>query len=103
MSGHGTSQWQVRANLYRGWRALGGRLTLDTEALSFEPHGLERALGGGVHYRAPLAQISSVAVARRGFPRKRLVVVTADGTEARFLVPKVEARAADLRRAVPSL
>lgn len=74
---------------------------LDADALRFEPHGLERALGGNTPFRAPLTDIASVEVARRGaVPRKRLFVTTRDGVEARFLIPNVDDRATDLREAL---
>lgn len=91
--------WTVRANYWRGRRALGGRLTLTTYELRFEPHELERALGGNTSFVTPLGKIASVEVARRGWvPRKRLFVRTVDGTEARFLMPRIRKHAAELIR-----
>jgi hypothetical protein len=92
--------WSVRANYWRGWRALGGRLAFDGSTLRFEPHGLEKSLGGNTNWSASIADVVSIDVARKGaVPRKRLYVRTADGREARFLVPKVEDVASGLRRA----
>jgi len=96
-----TPTWRVRANYWAGWRALGGRLSLGAGDLEFKPHAVERALGGRQGFRAPLRDIVSVEVARRGaVPRKRMFVRTRDGTEAVFLVPNVDSRAGDIRRAV---
>lgn len=93
--------WKVRADYWRGWRALGGWLTLDAHELAFQPHGLERVLGGNTPYRAALRDIVAVDVARRGaVPRKRLFVRTRDGDEARFLIPGVDDRVVVLRDAL---
>jgi hypothetical protein len=93
--------WRVRANFWTGWRAVGGRLTLDSTSLVFRPHAFDRVLGGR-GYRTALGDIVSVEVDRRGsVPRKRMFVHTRDGAEAAFLVPHVEERAAEVRRTIP--
>ena len=99
MTSQETPTWATRANYWSGWRAIGGRLALDESHLTFKPHALERALGGRRNFDAPLNDIESIVVERRGgVPRKRLYVRLRDGTEAAFLVPNADDRAADLRR-----
>ena len=101
MTSHEQLTWRVRANYYPSWRALGGHLTLSAEGLAFEPHGLDRATGGNRPWAAGLEAIVEVRAHRSGMvPRKRLVVRTADGVEALFLVPRVEDRARELRQVV---
>lgn len=84
--------WSVRANYWRGWRALGGHLRVSDGVLTFAPHGLERALGGNTPFTAALCEIVRVGRARRSFlvPRRRLVVATRSGDQALFLVPKLD-------------
>ena len=99
-----TSAWRVRANYWAGRRALGGHLTLGATDLAFRPHAFERALGGRQHFVVSLRDIVAIEVDRRGaVPRKRLFIALRDGTEAAFLVPDVDRRAADLRRAMDDL
>jgi len=82
----------VRANFWRGDRAIGGRLSVDPERLHFKSHGLERSLGGDEQVDITLRDISHLSKASRSLrvPRARLIVRTTDGQDAYFLVPKLE-------------
>jgi hypothetical protein len=84
--------WSVRANYWRGDRALGGHLRVSEGVLRFEPHGLERALGGDTPFTTPLSDVVRLARAPRSLrvPRHRLIVTTRTGDEAFFLVPKLD-------------
>lgn len=103
MADETTPTWSVRANYWRGWRALGGRLELTGSELRFTPHGLDRALGGDTTAVVALRDIARVDVDRRGaVPRKRLWVTDSGGVVSTFLVPRVGRRAEELRSAVAS-
>ena len=83
--------WSVRANYWRGDRALGGRLHVGTYGIRFRPHGVERALGGRDEVDVGFSDVRSLAEARRSLrvPRKRLVVRT-DEADHFFLVPRLD-------------
>ena len=84
--------WSVRASYWRGDRALGGHLRVADGVLGFEPHGLERALGGNTRFSTPLRDVVRLARALRSFkvPRRRLIVTTRSGEEAFFLVSTLD-------------
>ncbi|MFY0408758.1 hypothetical protein [Solicola sp. PLA-1-18] len=91
----------VRANYFRGWRALGGQLTLTATNLKFAPHGFERSLGGDTTVEVPVREITDVSVKRGGpVPRKRLFIQTRDGAISIFLLPRVQTFAQTLRGAI---
>ena len=82
----------VRANFWRGDRAIGGRLSVDLERLLFKSHALERSLGGDEQVEIALRDISHLSIAPRSLrvPRARLIVRTTDGQDSYFGVPKLE-------------
>jgi hypothetical protein len=94
--------WSVRANYWRGDRALGGHLKVSGGMLIFDPHGLERSLGGDTVFTCTLSDVRRLSRARRSFrvPRRRLIVTTRTGDEAFFLVPKLDDLIERLRAAI---
>ncbi|WP_157412795.1 hypothetical protein [Aeromicrobium sp. Root236] len=87
-----SGDWSARANYWRGDRALGGHVRVAEGVLTFEPHGLERALGGDTAFSTKLVDVVRLSRAPRSFrvPRRRLVVTTRSGDEAYFLVSKLD-------------
>lgn len=85
-------EWSVRANYWRGKRALGGHLKIADGKLRFTPHAAERALGGDTPYESDLSDIVELGQTARTakVPRRRLTVQTKDGRLAYFLIPKLD-------------
>lgn len=88
-------------------RATGGRLYLTDRRLTFEPHGLDRALAGKT-WSVPLKQIVEVGTTPvdlrhffGGGLRRRLKVVLRDGSEWYFVLNKLNARVETIRAALP--
>ncbi len=104
------SDWEKRANHADGGRAKGGKLRLEGERLSFEPHGFDRAIDrlidtpGG--WSATLSEITEVGEEPRGKNpfdgslRKRLRIVTADGQRQLFVVNGLDEAVQRLQAAV---
>lgn len=85
-------EWSMRANYWRGKRALGGHLKVADGKLTFSPHSAERALGGDTSYESDLTDVIELGSTGRTakVPRRRLTVQTGDGRLAYFLVPKLD-------------
>lgn len=83
--------WSVRANYWRGDRALGGRLEVTEDRIRFRPHGLERSLGGQDVVDVNFSELRSLLKAPRSLkvPRLRLILRTED-TDHYFLVPNLD-------------
>jgi hypothetical protein len=83
--------WQLRANMTQGETAVGGKLAVADDRLTFTPHGLDTSIGGTV-FDALLISIVSIDMAPRTFElfnggmRKRLRLRLVDGVEALFVV-----------------
>ncbi len=101
--------FEKRANMTTGGIARGGKLSFDGERLGFGNHGFDKAFTGEAEWSAPLSEIERVEVAKgslspkelfSGGIRTRLRIVTADGTERLFVVPKANELAQELDRAV---
>ncbi|GAA1728901.1 hypothetical protein [Aeromicrobium alkaliterrae] len=97
-----SSQWSVRANFWRGDRALGGTMVVHGDRLAFTPHAFDRATGGSTTFTVPLSEIRSLATVPRSvtFPRRRLLIETCDGRTGVFLIPRQEEIAERLAQAV---
>ena len=92
------------ASLFDGPRAVGGRLHVTSdERRQFRPHGFDRALAGRA-LDVPLNAVTRLSRTKRSWfaPRRHVLVETADGTRARFLVngaAELVERLADAARA----
>lgn len=96
------------ANHTVDWRAVGGKLSLTTTHLRFEPNAVDRATAGKA-WAVPLTDVREVGIADRslrgGGPflaglRRRLSVSLVDGTTELFLVNRVQERAEQIRAAL---
>jgi hypothetical protein len=96
------AEWRANRITSR-FRAVGGKLSVDGDRLVFRPHAIDRALFAN-EWNVALADVTVVEVADREIKsnvfgaglRKQLRVALADGTEARFVVNRVEQVAAEL-------
>ena len=95
------AKWSKVASLYDGRRAVGGRMHVGDGRLQFKPHAFDRALRGR-SLDVPLSSISRLSLTRRTWsaPRRHVLVETADGGHARFLVNGAQGVMSQLAEAV---
>lgn len=97
--------WEKRANHTEGRIARGGKLAHDDTRLTFVPHAIDRATGGG-SLDVALTDVVEVGEQARtmnpfdGGMRKRLRVVPADGQSHLFVVGGLAGVVSELQGAV---
>ena len=104
MEDQSQAQWSRRANFVTSSvRAVGGRLVVDGRQLRFEPHAIDRALAGKACI-IDLDEVTSIQVLPRrplshlfGAGLRRQLCVEGAGTEAYFIVNRVDQVAAELQ------
>jgi|1186.fasta_scaffold665564_2 hypothetical protein len=102
-----TPAWERRANrTTSAMRAVGGKLKVTGDTISFSPHAFDRALAA-TDWSVPLSQVASFEVEGvnlsqpfGGGLRKRLAVVTSDGQRELFVVSKPADTARELSELV---
>jgi hypothetical protein len=98
--------WSTVANHTQGGRAVGGRLLLSQDQLSFQSNGVDAATGGST-WSAPLASIVGFEKVARtwnlrdGGLRTRLAVVLKDGSRQLFVVNDLDGVIARVQEALP--
>lgn len=100
-----TSSWEQGASLYQGRRAIGGRIKVGRGEFVFTPHVFDRNTGGN-GFRTNLNAIVSVEKTKRSWrlstfsPRECLMVRTAGGSYAKFLMNKLDSVVARLNDSI---
>lgn len=83
-------------------RAVGGRLAVEGDVVTFRPHAFDRALAGR-SWSAPLAGVTVSVAPRRplshlfGAGLRRQLVLSSDGEDQHFIVNHVDRVADEIR------
>jgi hypothetical protein len=83
-------------------RAVGGKIEVDGDSITFRPHGFDRALAAKP-WSAPLAGLTVAIAPRRplshifGAGLRRQLVLTAGGEDQHFIVNRVDRVADEIR------